>query len=1189
MDPTGVALWLLNTAAAPDAYTRIGNHLRRPLYKRLARKVHKDTGLRPGRPYKKWLRAEETRADLTRRRVDAYDRLVHSLTVAEARGTFRRRPEDPARAEQLVDATIDFFLPMLDPAMATAIADDRAEDRHDEQMARYDASDSFEQRLALMPPPMRDVLTDEQVHRRLAERLVDGLLRGDPRTVIEGWCKNQPGWLTDAPAVVLLALAQAAQSFQLRREASAFFEQVGDLGLESPHWYARAAFEASSGDDDDRVAAMLTKARAAGDDALIDVVAAAVENNVDGVLAAVDRDTALSNPFIASVYGFAIHRARGLDEAITFFAEVVARHPDYTGPALRLAQLRLERSTKAGTTSRQLDQRAALELAEHARDVRRVWRGDSREAVEVACRAALLAGDYPRVIELGSAEPAGTAQPEEAADPEVQFSVAQAAIGAGDRETVERLAALTDGLHQALIRADLAAAAGGTQAEIDALFEQAWPLAVTEENKVAYWLSASMAGIEPLPGADELAQCGNDIPLICAASQHIARERYADALELLRPVRDSETARRLLTNTYMRMGDVDAAIAELLDMAQRFANVDHRVRVVEILVGADRMSEAAGHADRTLPMVHHGRERDFLHEVGVAYACNRGAWPDAETRARTWINDSGPNRRRRWLLVLALYNQDKPEDAWRVHQEGGDSEPESAVEAQLWIVLHARNEPSPETLSQILAVTDRFPGDIGVRRAAVNAFFVMGDEKGEVSPEELPRWHELIQDRAEGDDPTDTFITINVGDDVDAMVEAFRAILEPQAQRVAEWRRKVRHEGFPYGTLATAAGRSYTKTLVHRAAGYLPIASPDPAVVAVEREAAAAALDGNVIADNSVLTTAAYIKERWPHLLGAFATVEVTTMSRRDAALAADLTMRSNETLGWDVTSGSMTLHTTDDDVLDLLEAQLTWVNEQMATLTVRASAPGAPGQPTPEHEGLAPWLAAFEAARDAGVALWADDVGLRTLARYEGVATFGTDSLLHALVAAGRLSADEIAGDERTLRDEYCTEFPLDEEWLLESAEGDEWVAGPAALAMSGRSTWVDLQVGYALWSNIVSKAGANEPSKVAPWVYAAATGIAAVVTDALTAVQLVASVLVRAADAVGGEPDAFAACARSAKAALADKGLPDATELALEQAFESLAQRHGPAAAATRMSRLGAELADDQREALRRILFDL
>lgn len=169
VDP--VTVWLLGSIVAPDAYTRLVNIIAsRPHCRRLEAEVRRDTGIRPGFRYRRWLRKEQTWADLVARRKEAYERLVDSLVSAEAQGIIRRRSENRERATKLVNSTIGYFLPTLDPSLATAVADFRAERRHEQVLARLDASTSFKQRLEMLPPAAREVLEHEHVHRGLRAR-----------------------------------------------------------------------------------------------------------------------------------------------------------------------------------------------------------------------------------------------------------------------------------------------------------------------------------------------------------------------------------------------------------------------------------------------------------------------------------------------------------------------------------------------------------------------------------------------------------------------------------------------------------------------------------------------------------------------------------------------------------------------------------------------------------------------------------------------------------------------------------------------------------------------------------------------------------------------------------------------------------------------------------------------------------
>ena len=86
-----------------------------------------------------------------------------------------------------------------------------------------------------------------------------------------------------------------------------------------------------------------------------------------------------------------------------------------------------------------------------------------------------------------------------------------------------------------------------------------------------------------------------------------------------------------------------------------------------------------------------------------------------------------------------------------------------------------------------------------------------------------------------------------------------------------------------------------------------------------------------------------------------------------------------------------------------------------------------------------------------------------------------------------------------------------------------------------------------------------------------------------------MTAGSLVKAATITTFDPAVFARCAQAAAQAASDAGVPDPTELALAMTMDLLAQRLGSGGAASTVAKLGSQLADEHREALRRILFRL
>ncbi|MCA1702114.1 MAG: hypothetical protein LC808_02130, partial [Actinobacteria bacterium] len=1044
MDPVvpAVAAWLLKNAVVPDGYQRVVDALRQsPWHRAVLRDVRRAVDARPSRRYRRWLRRPETFELLNRRTEDAYAELVTTLSAAEAKRWFRSQQVDDARVEQLVIETIRSFLPALDPSLAIAVSDDRSEDRHSELLDRMDAKSSFEQLTEQLPPPARDVLRTAQAKDPAAERVAHALAAGDPRNVLSAWALRSPDWLGQASGAVFAALGVACQAYGLRSQASEFLEEAATRGHEVQRSYATAAFEAAASENAERATHLLDRAQQLGRAGFVERVGAAIANDHTAVLAVGDPD--IGSSLDVNLVAYALRTAERLEESIALLKRARDADSERTSSALLLGSALLERSGTPATTSRTMDRREALQLAVGARDQRRRWGGDSVEAVELACQAALLLGEYERVVKLGTRPPRGEALEAEATDPEVMFSVAQAAMALGDAETLGQVARSSEGFKQALLDADIAAQHGAPIEELQQRYEAAWRLAANDLDKFAVWMGAAHAGIEPVPGENELAGKG-ELYVLCRAARHLARGELAQAADLLRPLHSNESARRLLVSVYVAGGSVDDAVRELRDMASRFSTSEPLVRAVELLVDDGQTQEAADLADQALRVTQPGtRPRRFLHEVGVAAAHDRRAWSEMETRLRAWIEESGATRRTSYLLAQARFNQTDLDGAWRVIQElEGDATPGSPLEAQLWIVLASKFEPGAATLSRALALVETYADDPGVRAAGVNAF-LLAEDTDDVSADDLSRWQEHVRARADADDPDDTFISITLPDDAEGMIEALRPFLEPQAERITEWREKVRREGFPVGMLAVAAGRPYTAALVHRAAGCVPFASINAEVRRAEREAANAALElGRILVDNSAISTGWLLSSIWETLIASFGAVYTTDESRRDAAAASDAPGdRGSGTLGWDLMSGRPSLHEDDSEVFDRLHRHASWIWEQTLRFPTESLPPASTER---DPEALGAWMMSFEVARALGLPLWADDVGLRTLARNEGVAAFGTDSLLAALVDAGRFTIADADGAFAGLREEFYVDLPLDEDWLFQAANDGGSALGP-------------------------------------------------------------------------------------------------------------------------------------------------
>ena len=218
------------------------------------------------------------------------------------------------------------------------------------------------------------------------------------------------------------------------------------------------------------------------------------------------------------------------------------------------------------------------------------------------------------------------------------------------------------------------------------------------------------------------------------------------------------------------------------------------------------------------------------------------------------------------------------------------------------------------------------------------------------------------------------------------MIENLRPSLEANALAIEDMTEKVR-QGWPYGLLATVAGRPYAAALLHRAAGCLPVATVDSARIEVEAEVARASLCGPVVADVSIFVVGVHLRHVWPQLRASFSRLELPRPAHQDVLDAVErFRAPSDGTLYFD-TSGQVLRGAETDPIAQQRLLELgEWVAAEAADVVV-ADWPHL----VAVNDGLVDdtflsWLSALDMARARGLPLWCDDLGLRTLALNEGV-----------------------------------------------------------------------------------------------------------------------------------------------------------------------------------------------------------
>ena len=347
-----------------------------------------------------------------------------------------------------------------------------------------------------------------------------------------------------------------------------------------------------------------------------------------------------------------------------------------------------------------------------------------------------------------------------------------------------------------------------------------------------------------------------------------------------------------------------------------------------------------------------------------------------------------------------------------------------------------------------------------------------------------------------------------------------------------------------------------------------------------------AALGGAVVVDVSTLVVGGHLRHLWPQLRASFARLEMPSPAHRDVLNAVeDFRAPADGTLYFDTSAQTVRGSDADLDAKERLLNQGEWVEAEVAEVVV-VDWPRIVELSEALDETFLPWLSALDMAKARGMALWCDDVGLRTLAASDGVPAFGTTALIAALETERRLDEGEAQSALRQLRQEYAVDLPLDAEWLRLSAASDEWRPGPSAFYFSRRPAWLDFEQAYELWSEFVQLAATAEPVRVAGWVHAAAYGVCgAVAADEVS--NVLAAIAAKGIAAAKFDDEAIAACSARVREVALAAGLANPVPTLMATLLRYLTDIMGRETAARLVSSL--ELADPDRAVVRDLVSGL
>jgi predicted nucleic acid-binding protein len=195
--------------------------------------------------------------------------------------------------------------------------------------------------------------------------------------------------------------------------------------------------------------------------------------------------------------------------------------------------------------------------------------------------------------------------------------------------------------------------------------------------------------------------------------------------------------------------------------------------------------------------------------------------------------------------------------------------------------------------------------------------------------------------------------------------------------------------------------------------------------------------------------------------------------------------------LVWDENRADLAVHSSTPEQLDALRATATRLVEIMQS-TTRVSRPELRALPSLHVEGRATaWLTALDYAKEHDLVLWCDDRVLRALARSEGVATFGTATLLDACLQNGLLQPEEHVVIKAELLRNHFVDLPFSTDLYRAAAQADGWRARAVCTALSRPGAWSDPNAAAAFSLDAASRSVGSLPDEASRWLGCAYAGL--------------------------------------------------------------------------------------------------
>ena len=864
-----------------------------------------------------------------------------------------------------------------------------------------------------LPPGCRARIKDlRMVSPDDAARVVSQLRQPTLLTpgVLANLAQNPPRWLQDANALAWDAIVDFSSAHGLSVSDILIEEAVERGSLRGSLYRVSEAARAADEGDSERARDLLelvpetyplfavVKARIDdGDRAVVDAV---LESRLHE-----SQDTEIALSAVAML-AFAYVRLDEAAQALTVLRAAILRFPDRASLLLYRADLTLSSAQRCSDGSSEHSNllRSAITDALQARDQVREWGGPSGQAVAIAARALNLLNELEQLCDLAASAPHGDATQEEARNPDVMKCLAEALLVLDRREQLD---ALEVDILDPPERAHVLALRAHSRGDPDALglMRHALELATDDRMRLRAHHGLALFGELDEAALAQASTVDDAYKDLIRAMAHFHRDEYTTAVSLLQPhYRESLIHTELLARVQHHSGATEDAIETLKTAAESRGAVSLYLDAVHLLVEQGRLPEAETLALAALNSDVSRSVECGLRVVLVDIVSQLQDWARMESSARALFTRFPEVPLAPWAVMQALVGQVRPREAWDF-LVGHDLSPIDEQTARLAIQVCVGAGAKDGVAARLLDIAIRFSESVDIAGAALAVLMVVG---GQITLTDTQR--SLLVSMVDGyveRFPESEVLRAFKVESLDDLREAVGLLTRSQAAHLAEIVNHVRNGQVPYGVLATMRANPYAELLLSLAAGYLTAISLDDEKRETERRVARAAISGDVAVDTSVAVVgirSGLPVDRLASYFGRVLVADELVYDSRATVVSASLSAAGY--VGHFPAAGGVTM-------TEITEQQHQQMQDESARLvdimhgwhSVPSARIGSPFRVEEEHlefdeDRLRPWDASLRVASERQIALWCDDLALRSLAEDVGIPTFGSYALCEALAA---------------------------------------------------------------------------------------------------------------------------------------------------------------------------------------------